>query len=208
MRTLPNMAVFAPGDAAEVEWSIGAAVDWKGPAYVRLGKNSVPPVHPPGSRINGTRAVCLCDGSDLTLIATGTMLVEASQAAARLQAEGLSVRLLSMPLLKPFDAESVIEAARETGALVTVEEHSRIGGLGSAVADALVDADLPGFRLRCLALPPDFSPVGSQEFLLQRYGLHANGIADGCRQLLRCPSTGARASKLLSSGLMSCLVKE
>jgi transketolase len=185
MRSLPNMAVFSPGDPYEVEWVARAAVDWDGPAYVRIGKASSPKVYTSPPYFGMPRALQIRHGRDITIIATGAMLHEASVAATRLEREGVSVRLLSVPVLKPFDTCTVLQAATETEGLVTVEEHSRIGGLGSAVGEALIDAGLDRFHLRCLALPPQFSDIsGSREFLLHRCGLDADGIEGACRELL------------------------
>jgi transketolase len=141
MRTLPGMTVVAPADPVETELATRAVVGVNGPCYLRLGKAREPVVHttPPDFQLG--RAIRLRDGAEVTLISTGGMLGEALAAAEKLAAEhGVAARVLSMHTLKPLDADAVRAAARETRAIVTVEEHSIIGALGSAVAEVLAEA--------------------------------------------------------------------
>ena len=172
MRALPGLSVFAPGDPIETELITTALLDLPGPAYLRLGKASEPAVHEARPELVPGRAHLLQDGSDVTLIATGGMLFAAREAARELAARhGLSVRLLSMHTLKPLDELSVVRAANETRVVVTCEEHSCIGGLGSAVADVLAALPAPRARLVKFALPDRPSEVvGSQRYLLSRLG--------------------------------------
>lgn len=170
MRALPGMTVVAPGDPIEADLATRAIACLPGPAYLRLGRAGDPVVHtaaPPDFAIG--RAVTVHNGSDATVITTGGMLKLAANACARLQVHGLSVRLLSMHTLKPLDAEAVACAVTETSALVTVEEHSAIGGLGSAVADVLLDCGLAPRRYRRLAVPDALHyDVATQETLRAR----------------------------------------
>jgi len=131
MRTLPNMTVVAPGDAFEAELATRALVAQQGPAYLRLGRSGEPRVHWDGLDFQLGKSVRLTEGSDITLIATGTMLYTAVQVAERLSQDGIQARVLSMHTVKPLDAEAVHAAASETAAIVTIEEHSILGGLGS-----------------------------------------------------------------------------
>jgi transketolase len=191
LRSLPNMTVVAPGDPLEAELATRAVVDHSGPCYLRLGKSGEPRVH--SSRINFRlgKAVTVMEGSDLTLIATGTMLSNTVQAAERLAAEGIHARVLSMHTVKPLDTEAVLAAASETPALITVEEHSRIGGLGSAVAEVLAESD-DHVVFKRLGVPPSFtSLVGSQEYLKAAYGLSTDGILSSLREFI-WPKLGQR----------------
>jgi transketolase len=170
LRALPGMTVVAPGDPVEVRLATEALADRPGPAYLRLGKGGEPRVHvdPPPFRIG--RAISVRTGRDATLISTGAMLAEAVAAADALAGQGLAVGVLSMPTVKPLDEDAVLAAARGTGTIVTVEEHTVTGGLGSAVADVLATR---GARcaFRKFGLPDELSrAVGSQAYLRRRAG--------------------------------------
>jgi transketolase len=181
MRALPGMTVVAPGDPVETGLATRALARQPGPAYMRLGKAREPVVHasPPPFRIG--RAISVRPGRDATLISTGTMLSACVAAAADLLASGLDVGVLSMPTLKPLDERAVRRAARRTRAVVTVEEHSAIGGLGSAVADVLMTRG-PRCRFARVALPDEVPhEVGSQEYLRRRLG----DVAGTVRALVR-----------------------
>ena len=189
LRALPGLAVLAPGDPRETELLVHALGDLPGPAYLRLGKAGEPEVHRDLASLTLGRALLVRAGSDLTLIATGGMLYAAVQAATELeQQDGLSVRVLSMHTLKPFDDAAVRAAASETRAILSVEEHSTVGGLGSAVADVL--AEMPGQRARFskFALPDrHLERIGSQRYLLSELG----SVADQARRLLHQESPPA-----------------
>jgi transketolase len=139
MRTLPNMTVIVPADAAETRGAIEFAVEHKGPVYIRLGRMAVPDLFGADYRFQIGKAIQLRDGSDVTLIACGMMTSAAAEAAEILAAAGIEARVLNMPTIKPLDAQAIIKAAQETGAIVTCEEHSIYGGLGSAVAEVLME---------------------------------------------------------------------
>jgi transketolase len=177
MRCLPNLLVVAPGDPVETRAATRALAAHVGPAYLRLGRAGEPIVHhePVDFRIG--RAILLRDGHDLTLISTGGMLQTASSAAERLAAEGIHTRVLSMHTLKPLDTDAVLAAARETEMIVTLEEHSIVGGLGSAVAEFLAELDGVTIPFKRLGLPSGFSPhMGGQEYLLEKHGLSVDGV--------------------------------
>jgi transketolase len=171
LRALPNLTVLAPGDPVETRLATRAVAERPGPCYLRLGKAREPLVHQTVPEFQVGRAITVRRGRDVTLISTGGMLAEVVALADRLAGRGLDVRVLSMHTVKPLDAEAVLRAARETGALLTVEEHSVTGGLGSAVADVLAQSQsrLPPFRK--FGVPDRLShAVGGQAYLRRRAG--------------------------------------
>lgn len=183
-RALPNMTVLAPADPAETRRATRAAFAHDGPVYLRLGKNGERDVLPADASFVLGRATHVRDGDDVTLVSTGAILGEVLAAAALLAASGIEATVLHCGTLKPFDAAAVAAAAGRTGAVVTVEEHSVVGGLGSATAEALAEAGVPA-RLRRAGVPDAFVfEVGSQEHLLAHLGLDAAGIAATARALL------------------------
>jgi transketolase len=184
MRTLPGMTVVAPGDLVETRAAVAALAHGMGPAYLRLGRNGEAAVHNGAVDWSLGKAIEVRPGNDLTLISTGAMLSTAVAAADRLRHEaGLSVRVLSMHTLKPLDAGAICTAARETQAIITLEEHSILGGLGGAVAEIVCEAAIPGVRFRRLGLPSAYlKEVGSQEHLLATHRLDERSIADELRQ--------------------------
>ena len=185
MRALPNMTVLAPGDPVEVRLATRAVVNWQGPCYLRLGKGGEPVVHKTVPTFQIGKALVVREGSDVTLISTGGILSEVMMAAKQL-APQIQARVLSMPTLKPLDEESVLKAASEAKLLVTVEEHSAIGGLGSAVAQVIAETVNTQVHLRTLNLG-DKSPhaVGSQTYLRQELGIDSSGIVHAVRKRLR-----------------------
>lgn len=184
MRALPNMRVVAPGDPVEARAATRALAGVPGPAYLRLGRSGEPVVHGDGFSFEIGRAVCVRPGSDVTLISTGGMLTAALEAAQLCEAAGIDVRVLSMHTVKPLDVEAIEQAARETRLLVSLEEHSLAGGLGGAIAEAMVDNNM-GTRLLRLGMPSEPTyVVGSNEYLLKHYGLTPDGIARRIGQAL------------------------
>jgi transketolase len=178
LRSLPRMAVVAPGDPWEAEMATRAAVSHDGPCYLRLGKSGDPQVHH-NTKVDFRlgQAIPVRQGDGICLIATGAILDNVVKAADRLAQSGVRCRVLSMHTVKPLDEKAVLSAARETGAIVTVEEHSILGGLGSAVAELLSESSHPRVLFKRLGLPPDFTTrVGSQEYLRSVYGLSVDGI--------------------------------
>lgn len=171
LRTLPGMTVVAPGDPVEARLATKAIVEQPGPCYLRLGKAGEPLVYKTAPAFALGKAVVAREGSDVTFITTGGMLKEAVDAAATLAGKGIDARVLSMHTLKPLDEEAVFTAVRETAGVITVEEHTAVGGLGSAVADALVCAGVRNYRFKKLAVPDRiFSFAGSQAYFRAAIG--------------------------------------
>jgi transketolase len=165
MRMLPGMVVVAPGDPAEARLTTRAIAAHQGPCYLRLGKAREPKVHPCDPAFVIGRAIPVRAGRDVTLVSTGSMLAECVETAELLAAEGIEAGVLSMPTLKPLDTGAILQAARHSRALITAEEHSVVGGLGSAVAEVLAESGEP-VTFRRFALPDRAARVaGSQRYL-------------------------------------------
>jgi transketolase len=173
LRAIDNLVLIVPADPLETEQALRAAAEHDGPVFVRVSRMGVPSVCPADYRFELGRAIRLREGNDVTLIANGTMVSRALDAAVSLAAGGVATRVVSMPTVKPLDLAEIAAAAEETGAIVTVEEHSVYGGLGGAVAEAVV-AQRP-VPMRILGFP-GFAPTGSASFLLDHFGLNATGI--------------------------------
>lgn len=185
MRALPNMTVASPADPVEARMATQAVAAVNGPAYLRLGRSGDPMVHevPPTFKLG--KAIQMGNGDDVTLIATGTMVHAAVEAASDLGQSGIHARVLSMHTLKPLDESAIISAMNETAAIVTVEEHSIIGGLGSAVAEVLAERSACPIPFKRLALPSEFvSTVGSEGYLKELYSLSVRGIVEATLELL------------------------
>ncbi|MGO0121943.1 transketolase family protein [Desulfothermobacter acidiphilus] len=182
MRALPGMTVLVPADAVETEKAVRAALEVDGPVYLRLGRAPVPVLHGPDFIFRLGEAVCLREGKDATIIATGIMVSQALEAAQMLADEGLDVRVLDMHTIKPLDVAAVVRAALETGAIVTAEEHSIIGGLGSAVAEALgEECPVP---MKRVGIKDVFGESGRPEELLEKYGLTPYHLAEAVKEVL------------------------
>ena len=178
MRAIPGMLVVNPCDGNEMRAAVRALLEYDGPAYLRLGRMAVETVTDsvPGYKFELGRAAALREGSDLTICATGLMVQRALAAADMLAEKGVSVRVLDFHTIKPLDAEAVCAAARETGCIVTSEEHSVIGGLGSAVAECVSGCcPVPVVRH---GVEDVFGRSGKAELVLEHYGLTAAGIAE------------------------------
>ncbi len=192
MRALPGMMVVAPGDPVEAKAATRAITEYAGPCYLRLGKAGEPIVHQSEIHFELGKAIRMREGSDATLISTGGMLQTAVRTAERLAKEGIQTRLLSTHTVKPLDTEAVLAAARETGAILTLEEHSILGGLGSAVAEVLAEADIPKVPFKRIGVPAAFSPyIGSQEYMLERHGLTPEAIAKSVEAVLNLVPSGS-----------------
>ncbi len=176
-RAMPNMTVLSPADGLEIIKATIAASRMNGPVYIRLtGAANNPIVYTEDYDFEIGKAVTLKEGTDLTIIATGTMVAESVEAAALLEKKGLSVRLVDMHTIKPLDTDVIRKACSETGAIYTVEEHSTIGGLGGAVAETVSEiAGSP--RLVRIGLPDSFGKIGTYRHQLERYGLTGPQIA-------------------------------
>ena len=179
MRALPNMTVVAPGDPIETALATRAIIKWPGPCYLRLGKAKEPIVHQTSPDFQIGKAITIRDGSDITLISTGGILFNTMRAAERLTQQGIQTRVLSMPTLKPLDAEAVLMAVQQTKAIITVEEHSIIGGLGSAVAEVLAESGNSQITFRRIGIRDEFrQQVGSQEYLRKLNRLSIQNIVE------------------------------
>lgn len=185
MRAIPNMMVLSPCDGPEMRLAVKALLDYAGPAYLRLGRLAVESVTDsiPGYSFRLGKGAVLRDGADATVIATGMMVQMALQAARTLAEEGVSVRVVDMHTIKPLDYELVLKAALETRCIVTAEEHTVIGGLGSAVAEFLAEhCPVPVLRH---GVHDEFGRSGKAQAVLEAYGLTPAGIADQVRQALK-----------------------
>ena len=179
-RAIDNLRVLVPADPAQTRAAVRWAVEHPGPLYLRVPRFKVPEVTPADAVLAPGRSVQLSDGGDVTVIAVGTMVSRAVEAAARLRAEGIGVRVLNMAFVDPLDEAAVLDAARTTGGIVTVEEGIVSGGLGAAVA-SLVAQRRP-VPMRILGVT-GFAPTGSAEFLLDHFGLTVDGIAAAAREV-------------------------
>ncbi|MBZ4653635.1 MAG: putative transketolase C-terminal section [Peptococcaceae bacterium] len=183
MRALPNMTVIVPADATETEKAVFAAAAHDGPVYLRLGRAPVPILFDDDYKFEIGKAVVLRDGKDVALLACGIMVNEAMKAAEELAREGISARVINVSTLKPIDKGTIIKAALETGALVTAEEHNIIGGLGSAVAEVIVEnAPVP---LERVGVRDTFGESGKPEELLEKYGLTVKDIREAAYKVIK-----------------------
>lgn len=179
LRLLPNMTVLAPADPQEVRWALRAALGQDGPLYMRLGKKGEPKMHDAVPEIPIGRWIAMRGGADLALLAAGTMLPVALETAERLQAKGLAAAVFSCPSVKPLDTERLAELSSRFPLLVTLEEHSIVGGFGAAVAEWLVDQPPQRTRLmRCGTADRFLHRSGEQHYAREQFGLTAEAIAD------------------------------
>ena len=178
MRTIPGMTIINPSDAGEAYAAVEAAINFYGPVYMRFGRFAVPNLtaEMKDYKFEIGKGVTMRDGKDVTIVATGYMVHVALDAAELLKAEGIDARVINIHTIKPLDSELLIKAARETGAIVTAEEHNIIGGLGSAVAEAVCEA-APVSVLR-VGVEDKFGKSGKVPELLSEYGLTAENIAE------------------------------
>ena len=185
LRAIANMTVIVPADSIETAQAIEVAAHTYGPMFIRLSRMPVPNVHPADYRFVIGKAARLRDGDDVTLIANGVLVSRALEAADLLATQGVRARVLNMATVRPLDTPAVLEAARETGRIVTVEEHTVHGGLGSAVAEVVVTHH--PVPMRILGVPGVFAPTGSEAWLLDHFGLTTPEI---CRAALELVSGG------------------
>lgn len=184
MRALPNMTVVAPADAEEMRRFMVTTLDWPGPIYIRLAKGGDKVVTKPEHGFAIGRAIELKRAGQAAALCTGVMADRALAAAELLAPDGIDLGVLHLPTVKPLDEAAVLDAARQAGLVVTIEEHSRIGGLGAAVVELFADEAVSVPTLR-LALPDEFpDDYGSQEHLLERAGLHPQEIARRIRDAI------------------------
>jgi transketolase len=183
LRALPGMTVIVPADAAEAAAWVPCVAEHDGPVYLRLSRASAIPVYKAGLRLEIGKGLCLKDGGDITLVATGAMTGRCAKATEALAAQGVNARLLEIHTLKPLDQEILLQAAEETGALVTAEEHNVIGGLGGAVAELL--AECRPTPIERVGIRDCFCPTGrSVDGLMDACGLSVSDIISAAQRAL------------------------
>lgn len=184
MRAIPNLTVVSPADARETRKLIHASMAHEGPIYMRMTKGNDPVVYDEDYTFAFGKAVTLTEGTDLTLIACSTAVYWSLQAADMLAKKGIHARVINLHSIKPFDSETVRKAARETGCILTVEEHSIHGGLGGAVAELIAEEGLPA-RLERIGFPDEFLILGPPPEVYRHYRMDPESIAARAEALLR-----------------------
>ncbi len=183
MRTIPGMVVMCPSDDVEAKAAVRAALEYEGPVYIRFGRAAVPVINDrPDYKFEIGKGTVVREGSDVTIVATGICVDSALGAAEKLAAEGISAEVVNICTIKPLDEEIILSSAKKTGKVVTVEEHSVIGGLGSAVCDCLC-ANLPT-PVKKLGMQDVFGESGSAAALVAKYGLDAEGVYKSVKEFL------------------------
>lgn len=181
MRAIPNMTVISVSDAVETEKAVFAAAEYEGPVYLRLSRAAAPVIYNENMKFEIGKGITVREGKDVTIVATGTVLHKAIEAAELLNAQNISVNVVDMHTIKPIDKELLISCAKNTGAIVTVEEHSVCGGLGSAVAEVLAtECPIP---IEIIGAT-EFAESGDYEELLEKYGYSAKSISEKCKQVI------------------------
>ena len=183
MRTIPGMMILNPSDAVTTRLAVKAAIDHNGPVYLRLGRLAVPVIYPEDVKFEAGKGIQIEDGKDVTIIATGMMVGLALEARKILEGKGVSARVIDMHTIKPIDRDIIVKAAKETGAIVTAEEHNILCGLGSAVAEVLVE-NYP-VPMRRVGVEDKFGRSGTPDALLELYGLTAEKIAEKAEDAIR-----------------------
>ena len=182
MRTIPGMTVINPADATEAEAAVFAALEMDGPVYIRFGRLAVPVIFDENYKFEVGKGVELKEGSDVTVVATGLMVNEALEAYEILKSEGISAEIINIHTIKPLDEEIIIKAAQKTGAIVTAEEHSVIGGLGSAVCDVTSEkCPVPVVKV---GVQDTFGKSGPAPELLDAFGLRAKDIVAAAKKAI------------------------
>jgi len=183
MRSLPNMTVIVPCDSVQAKQATLAAADYAGPVFLRLGRNPIPIITSPNDPFTIGKGRMLRDGADVALIACGLMVGHALEAADQLAKEGIQARVIDLHTIKPIDREIIMQAAKETGAIVTAEEHTILGGLGGAVAEVVVqEHPVP---MRFVGVKDRFGTSGEPADLLKVFGLMPDDIAKAAKEALR-----------------------
>lgn len=182
MRALPNMTVIDLADAGEVSAVVGQIVDLDGPVYLRLKRGEIPLIFDEGYSLNLKRATVVKPGGDVVVVASGMMLAPAVKATEVAADAGVDVGLVYAPVIKPLDAATILDAVAGSKGVITAENHSVIGGLGSAVAEAMAEAGL-GVKLRRVGVQDVFATAGSRPYLFKEFGLSARALAEGIWEL-------------------------
>ncbi len=184
MRSLPNMTVFSPCDATQTRQAVLSAVnDVNGPVYIRFGREAVPDFIPEDMPFEPGKAQVLKKGDDLTIVATGHLVWEALEAAEMLENENINARVINLHTIKPIDKKALVKAARETGAFVTAEEHQKMGGMGSAVAEVIVTEH--SCPMAFIGVDDSFGESGQPDELMEKYQLKSTNIVQAARMVLK-----------------------
>lgn len=183
MRTIPGMTIVNPSDAVEARAAVEAAMTTNGPFYLRFGRFAVPVINDnPDYKFELGKGICVADGKDVTIVATGLMVSMALEAKELLAEEGIDARIINIHTIKPIDKEILAKAAEETGALVTAEEHNIIGGLGAAVTEAICEScPVPVIRV---GMNDTYGHSGTVPALLEAYGLTPAKIAEAAKKAI------------------------
>lgn len=184
MRAQPNYEVIVPCDAVSTEWAVSHCIDTQKPIYLRMSRAPLPEVYATGERFAIGKGKVLRNGTDVTVFACGLLVSHALTAAERLKDEGISVRVVDLFSIKPIDRELVIRCAKETGAVVTAEEHSVLGGLGSAVCEVLAQSDCPS-PVELVGIQDTHGECGPYPMLQAKYGFDADAIAEKVKKVLK-----------------------
>ncbi|ABY94158.1 MULTISPECIES: transketolase family protein [Thermoanaerobacter] len=179
MRGIPGMVVINPADAEEARQAIFAAAEHYGPVYIRLGRMAVPDIHDQNYKFELGKGEVIREGKDVAIIATGVMVAIAIEAADKLKEEGIEATVVNIHTIKPIDKDLIVEVAKKTGKVITAEEHSIIGGLGSAVAEVLSE-EYP-VKIKRIGIRDEFGQSGSPKELLKHYGLTAEDIVKAAK---------------------------
>ncbi|MCI8485067.1 MAG: transketolase family protein [Lachnospiraceae bacterium] len=182
MRTIPGMTIINPADDVEAKAAVRAAYEMDGPVYLRFGRLAVPVINDENYKFEIGKGVQLRDGKDLTIVATGLCVSSALDAADLLEKDGISVRIINIHTIKPLDEDILVKAAKETGKIVTVEEHSVIGGLGAAVCEALSEK-MP-VPVKRIGVNDVYGESGPAAKLIEKYGLDGKGIYESVKEFL------------------------
>ena len=182
MRSLPNMTIVVPSDPLTLDKYLFQVADWSGPVYMRLNRNEVPVLFDETYAPRIGEAITLRPGNDVTIVCAGIMVSRSLEAADVLSMEGIEAKIIEMHTIKPLDEKSILQAANETGALVTVEEHTIIGGLGGAVAEVV--ASLSPVPVKRVGIDDCFAETGPYPDLLNTFGMSVENIVDACREAI------------------------
>lgn len=182
LRAMPNMSLFVPSDYYSAQAAARAALQIDGPVYMRLTRDKLPILYDENLKLEIGKSILLHEGKDITIIAIGDMVHIALQAVEELESSGISTRLIDMQCVKPIDKAAIIKAAAETRGIVTAEDHQINGGLGSAVAEVLIE-NKP-IAMKRIGIPDTFGESGDYQLLLKKYGMSSDHIAEACRNIL------------------------
>lgn len=183
MRALPNMKVIVPSDAKQAEQALEYALSQDGPVYIRLNRNEMPDL-PESSSFCSAKAICCKEGTDVTIAANGITASLAMEAAEKLKEDGINAEVLSVPFVKPLDGQGILNSARKTGNLVTVEEHNVIGGFFSAVSEYIIKENA-WINVDCIGVEDTFTETGDYYPLLAKYGISVNSIIKKVQNVIK-----------------------